>query len=1174
MGRKELPSSSTTTPIMLTPIPTFRLIDSPEKERSRRRKPQMSFQQRNLNHVFTFPLLIPVVVATLLLFIIRPGSGLHPPQCQWDLYQDIERLKCNVDPGNTLIVEEEVHGAGPEHAKSLWVQCSDNVHTTSGSVDNKQLGGGDDGEEELQVDSYFGSEKTSLKVAGGDTGGGFVLSHGVFMAVPNLRDLRLENCRIAGITPGALGYLPYLQNFTLRAHTSHSPWSSSSHVRSSSPAMLEIKPGVLRGLPELRHLDLSTTSLSSLPNDFLCFLPSLNYLNLTGSGLRDFRSIGIQIQDPTNPHNCANQMRILDLSNNHFNLLPPATFSTVSRLEELRIDGNSITSASERALLGLNHLKIFSAAGNQLSSLQPEFFKDNRQLQEIYLQKNQLSVLAPGLLTGLEQLVVVDLSSNELTSEWVIGETFRGLVRLVILRLDNNKLTRIDSVLFRDLYSLQVLSLENNMISTVTEDAFSGMYNIHTLLLSHNQLKVIDTFICNGLGVLSFLALDNNKIETVGVDSFKNCSNVMDLNFSGNKLTQVPEAIGALNLIKTLDLGENKITDISNASFASLPNLYGLRLTDNLIGHIPKDALSNLPSLKIANFAKNKISSIEQKAFDNNPNLQALRVDNNAIKGMFGLFKNIPNLLWLNISGNKLEELDYKEFPPRIQWVDLRSNMISKLGTCLEIDNLRIRNLDISHNLITEIGQSNLPDSIENLIMSHNRIHQVQPYTFFRKPNITRVDLSNNKLERLSENALRLSSGADGGVKPIAEILLGHNPLICDCTLPWLRDMNSGETSGQYPNIMDVEDVKCTLLFDRGNDPVPFMDIAPSQYLCKYESHCFSLCSCCDFDHCDCQMSCPKNCSCFHDAEWNTNLVDCSRMEESSIPSKIPIDVTQLHLDGNVFPVLQSHSFIGRKNMEALYLNFSHIEKIQNRSFHGLKALRVLHLENNFIERLDGFEFDDLDDLEELYLHQNSISFISNQTFASMVALKFLTLHGNSLVDLAIWEVVLRGGGRGIGGHLIPSSSDTHITLRGNEFSCECQFATQLKDWLMENSAKISDANQVHCVDQVSTSASLSPSNKQSSFSSNSALVPLSPSSSGSVSSSGGGSSSSGKSATELIVVRLLDQRNHRCSQSTDLSIREPTTRSGDEFEWSVYVPVIVISIGLLLLVCLVSIVW
>lgn len=53
-------------------------------------------------------------MATLLLFIIRPGSGLHPPQCQWDLYQDIERLKCNVDPGNTLIVEEEVHGVSLE----------------------------------------------------------------------------------------------------------------------------------------------------------------------------------------------------------------------------------------------------------------------------------------------------------------------------------------------------------------------------------------------------------------------------------------------------------------------------------------------------------------------------------------------------------------------------------------------------------------------------------------------------------------------------------------------------------------------------------------------------------------------------------------------------------------------------------------------------------------------------------------------------------------------------------------------------------------------------------------------------------------------------------------------------------------------------------------------------
>jgi Leucine-rich repeat (LRR) protein len=1129
--------------------------ESRRRKSSSREPPQMSFPP-SLAHVFTRnPIILSISILTSLLLLIRPGNGLHPPQCQWSLYQDIERLNCLVEPGNNLIVEEEVHGIGPEHAKSLWVQCSDMQGQQQAHKHVIHVHPSEESE------GFMGTDKPQVN---GDTGG-FVLSHGVFMAVPNLRDLRLENCRIAGITPGALSYLPYLQNLTVRAHTSLTPWPSSlsgggasgaaAATSSSSPSTLEIKPGVLRGLPELRHLDLSTTSLSTLPNDFLCFLPSLNYLNLTGCWLRDFRSIGIAPSDPTNPHNCGNQIRVLDLSANHFTLLPPATFATVSKLEELRIELNSITIAAERALLGLNQLKVISLAGNQLTSLPPEFFKDNRQLKEIHLQNNSLAVLAPGLFSGLEHLVILDLSNNELTSEWVNGETFSGLVRLVILNLANNDLTRVDSVLFRDLYSLQVLNLENNQLSFVAEDAFSGMNNMHTLLLSHNHLKAIDTFICNGLFVLSFLVMDNNKIETVGPDSFKNCSNLNDLNLSGNKLTQVPVAIGGLNLLRTLDLGENKITNITNASYQSLPNLYGLRLTDNSILTVPKDAFNNLASLKIVNLAKNNITRIEPGAFDNNPNLQAVRLDSNQLTDITDLFRNIPNLLWLNISANQLEDLRYQEFPPRLQWLDLRSNKIHTVGNCLEIDNLRIRNLDMSHNYITEIGSSNLPDSIENLILSNNRIHHIQPYTFFRKPNLTRVDVSYNQLVRLDQNSLRLSPGRinSNGNDYTAEIFLGHNPLQCDCTMEWLQNMNSGdEASGQYPMIQDVGDVKCTLSFDRMYEPISYMSIQSSQFLCKYESHCFSLCQCCDFDACDCEMSCPKNCSCYHDQAWSSNLVDCSMMEQTFIPGRIPMDVTELYLDGNVFPSLDSHSFIGRKNLKALYLNASHIEVIQNRTFHGLKALRVLHLENNFIERLDGFEFDDLDGLEELHLHQNSISFISNETFAPLLRLRVLSLYGNNLVDLAIWQVTTRVGRL--------STTLRDISLRGNEWSCECHFATQLKEWLIENRAKISDASQVHCVDQVSSS-SLSSSSRASSSSSTT-----------SSSANGGGGGQFSKSQTELVVVRLLDQRNHRCSQSTDLSIREPTNSSGDEYSFSDYIPLILCITGVILLLILISI--
>lgn len=515
------------------------------------------------SHVFReSSLIILIIISIFSSYLIRPLSGLHPPQCQWSLYQDIERLNCHVETGNSLIVEEEVHGIGPEHAKSLWAHCTSSTFSDnqpSSSYSGNSANGRTDGDDP----SFYAPSSSALGTEGvvhqhhahhhhpgshrgnNASSGGFVISHGVFMAVPNLRDLRLENCKIAGITPGALSYLPYLQNLTVRAHTSLTSWPSSSS--------LEVKPDVLKGLPELRHLDLSTTSLSSLPNDFLCFLPSLEHLNLSSCWLRDFNSIGIVPDDPTNPHNCGSSLKTLDLSANYIARLAPAVFAAVSKLEVLKLERNSITIAAERALLSLSNLRILSLAGNMLSSLPPQFFKDTRQLQEIYLQNNTLSVLAPGIFNGLNQLVVLDLSNNELTSEWVNGETFRGLDSLFALNLANNELNKIDHM-FSDLRFLQMLNLENNKIAFISEDAFSGNQNLYTLVLSHNHLKKIDS-ICNGVIALSYLSLDNNKIESVHQHSFKNCSGLQDLNLSGNRLTEIPEALSVLTHLRTLDLG-------------------------------------------------------------------------------------------------------------------------------------------------------------------------------------------------------------------------------------------------------------------------------------------------------------------------------------------------------------------------------------------------------------------------------------------------------------------------------------------------------------------------------------------------------------------------------------------------------------------------------------------
>lgn len=175
---------------------------------------------------------------------------------------------------------------------------------------------------------------------------------------------------------------------------------------------------------------------------------------------------------------------------------------------------------------------------------------------------------------------------------------------------------------------------------------------------------------------------------------------------------------------------------------------------------------------------------------------------------------------------------------------------------------------------------------------------------------------------------------------------------------------------------------------------------------------------------CDCQMQCPESCTCYYDSTWNTNIVDCSADGGStlnnaagshlasqnlntitgghlhnSIPAHIPMDVTELYLDGNNLNQLVSHTFIGRRNMRSLYLNSSNIHQISNKTFNGLNLLTTLHLENNFIKELNGYEFDSLESLRELYLHHNRISVINNRTFTPLRSLRILRLDYNLLFD-------------------------------------------------------------------------------------------------------------------------------------------------------------------------------
>ncbi|GFT62226.1 toll-like receptor Tollo [Nephila pilipes] len=864
------------------------------------------------------------------------------------------------------------------------------------------------------------------------------LMNNTFGVLKNLRELVIEDCTLITIPPMTFNGVSLLKNLTIRSRN-YRRGKTALHLSAETFSQLQL----------LERLDLGENNINNLPQTLLCPLRRLETLNLTLNNFSDISSVGLSTGNRDNVL-CLVDVQRVRLSRNRIKVLTSKGFAAVNQLRELRLDHNIISRAEESALHGLDKLRILDLSNNQIVALPPLVLRNCEELVELYLQNNSISVLPPGLFAGLQQLLILDLSRNEITSHWLSIDTFADLIRVATLDISYNRLTHIDSTIFRSQYSLEVLHLDHNEIEVISDHAFSSLYKLHTLILNNNKIKRVSNTMFSGLHILNILSLSHNDISDVHPDAFRNNSAVMELSLADNKLTAVPTAVQSLQLLRSLDLANNKISDIHNASYLGLENLYSLVLSGNKIGNLTKGVFEELPSLRILSLANNEIEFVETSTFDDVTYLHALRLDSNLLPEVNGLFSNLHDLMMLNISANRIEWFDYALVPIGLQWLDMHDNQIESLGNYFELEGvLKLRTLDASSNHISEIDSSSLPNGIEIVFLNDNRIKIITPFTFMGKPNLTRVDLTRNRLENLEVNAFRLTEVRNR--KPLPEFSTAENPYLCDCNMEWIQRIGSLDESRQYPRIVDIEDISCQLSFNRLKTTVPVVHAHASQFLCRYKSHCFALCHCCEFDACDCKMVCPENCTCFYDQSWNTNIVDCSSQNHISVPRRIPMDVTELYLDGNDIPSLSSHTFIGRKNMRVLYMNNSNVHMINNRTFNGLKLLQTLYLQHNLIVALHGYEFERLVNLRRLYLSYNRITTMGNTTFTHLRALEVLHLDHNFIVEFQVWT-------------LNQNSKLVDIQLSSNPWACECQFVGDFTFWLQSRTDMVHDVYNVNCI--------------------------------------------------------------------------------------------------------------
>ncbi|CAK9873990.1 unnamed protein product [Sphagnum jensenii] len=254
---------------------------------------------------------------------------------------------------------------------------------------------------------------------------------------------------------------------------------------------------------------------------------------------------------------------------------------------------------------------------------------------------------------------------------------------------------------------------------------------------------------------LSHLSLSGEIPEfTLG-----NLTHLTSLSLAQNSFTgSIPADLGALSLLQSLDLSDNSFAGVIPQTFASLQSLVNLSLANNVFSGSFANVLQ-LPQLLYLNLSGNAFS--EGLNFNNDVDLvkQAklvtLDLSNNKLSGPIDpLVTQLPSLSCLNLSSNAFSG----SIPPQF-------------GNCISLVAL-----DLSDNQLSgPIPTLDFMEALVSLNLSGNALTGAVPPQFLDDlaPLLQELDLSNNKLSgvlgqvtSITLRVLNLSSNSLEGALP------------------------------------------------------------------------------------------------------------------------------------------------------------------------------------------------------------------------------------------------------------------------------------------------------------------------------------------------------------------------------------------------------------------------
>ncbi|XP_070617632.1 vasorin [Erythrolamprus reginae] len=253
-----------------------------------------------------------------------------------------------------------------------------------------------------------------------------------------------------------------------------------------------------------------------------------------------------------------------------------------------------------------------------------------------------------------------------------------------------------------------------------------------------------------------------------------------------------------------LYLFEGGLRALSQDSFAGLPGLRLLDLSQNLLASLPRDVFQPLPGLRNLDLSSNQLQEVTNESFHGLRLLERLYLDRNQLRSIHpAAFDSLESLLELKLQDNHLQAVPPLNLPALLL-LDISRNQIA----ALEAGTLRARSLESLR--MAGLGLGRLDEellrglrNLHELDVSDNRLAGV-PGVLRELPGLTRLSLAGNGLisqlqaedfqqlrqlqeldiSRLSLNGLPWDFFAS--FPRLSGVTAAENPFNCVCPMSWI----------------------------------------------------------------------------------------------------------------------------------------------------------------------------------------------------------------------------------------------------------------------------------------------------------------------------------------------------------------------------------------------------